>query len=78
MRRCNCKLSWNGEQLIFRRNLIQDVWIKEVESIEDQYIEYRKDITKFKVYDFQIEEMIDEYKKLVKELAEKKNIELKI
>ena len=46
--------------------------------MEDQYIEYRKDITKFKVYDFQIEEMIDEYKKLVKELAEKKNIELKI
>jgi hypothetical protein len=78
MRRCNSKLSGNGEQIIFRRNLIQDVWIKEVESIEDQYIEYRKDITKFKVYDFQIEEMIEEYKQLVKDLAEKKNIEIKI
>lgn len=78
MRRCNSKLAGNGEQLIFRRNLIQDVWIKEVESMEDQYIEYRKDITKFKVYDFQIEEMIEEYKQLVKDLAEKKNIEIKI
>lgn len=78
MRRCNSKLSWNGEPVIFRRNLIQDIWIEEVERIENQYIKYRQDITKFKVYDYEIEEMIAEYKQLVKELAEKKNIEIKV
>ena len=78
MWRCNSKNTGNGEPLIFRRNLIQEVWIEEVEQMENDYIEYKKDPSAFKVRSFEIETTINELKEKIHEEEERLGIKVKL
>ena len=78
MWRCNSKLSGNWEPLIFRKQLVIDIGEKEVEDLENQYIEYRKDTTKFKVRTYEIEQKIEELKWLIHEEEKRLWIKVKI
>jgi len=78
MRKCNSKLSGNWEPLIFRKNLINEIGIEEVESMENDYIEYRKDPSWYKVHTFTMEYQIQELQKAIKAEADLRGIVVKV
>ena len=78
MWKCNSKMSGNGEPLIFRRNLIEEIWIERVEEIEENYFEYRDDPTAFKVHTNEIEANIITLKELIHQEEERLGIKVKL
>lgn len=78
MWRCNSKLSGNGEQLIFRKWLIEEVWLEEVEKMENDYIEYRQNVRDFKVHTSEIETKIVTLKELIQKEADRIWIMVKV
>lgn len=78
MWRCNSKLSGNWEPLIFRKQLVRELEESEVENMENEYITYRKDPTKFKVHTSEIEQRIEELKWLIHEEEERLWIKVKL
>lgn len=78
MWKCNSKLSGNWEPLIFRKELIKEIWIEEVEKMENDYIEYRKDPTKFKVHTSEIEMIINELKIWIQSESDRLWIKVKL
>ena len=58
-------MSGNGEPVIFERNLIKEIWEEEVNKIISDYIEYRKDPSKFKVHTSEIELNINSLKEAI-------------
>ena len=71
-------MSGNGEPLIFRRNLIEEIWIERVEEIEENYFEYRDDPTAFKVHTNEIEANIITLKELIHQEEERLGIKVKL
>lgn len=78
MWRCNSKLSGNWEPLIFRKQLVRELGESEVENMENEYITYRQDPTKFKVHTSEIEQRIEELKWLIHEEEERLWIKVKL
>ena len=78
MRKCNSKMSGNGEPIIFERNLIREIWEEEVAKIVNDYVEYRQDPTKFKVHTNEIEINIVALKELIHKEEERLWIKVKL
>lgn len=74
--RCNNKNIWNWEPVLFEIHLEKEVWAEEVKRMKDNFAEYKKDVLKYKVRTYEIEEMLEEYKKKLKEEADKRWIKL--
>ena len=78
MWKCNSKLSGNWEPLIFRKQLVSEIGETEVENMENKYITYRQDPTKFKVHTSEIEMIIDELKIWIQSESDRLWIKVKL
>ena len=62
---CNVMLDWNESEYTFR--MIENYWIETAKRL-------KHDKWTLKIHTYEFEEMIEKYLKLVRELAEKKNL----
>lgn len=51
---CNTKLQWNWEPVIFRINLVEEIWEKKVKELENEYLLWKQSKSEVKTPEIEI------------------------